>query len=416
MIKLSEKILISVGDKYNHGKKFYMEKPVGTQGFLELGDNGRANRRLARKLKAFMYSDEFGELYTPPNFSDYSFSHAEQEYALKVNAQKVAQGLIFNDKYAAMVTVAVMKKALLRFFDKNTFLFNKCRYYICFSAFDSVVDKYDFIFCLQNRRDISRYDMQIKYNGWDFFLHSFTPDPDESAEKGLERFISNVEYDLKTFDTVIAPFIERERAVELQLFMNGGIPVHKGERAPIASTSDSTKKVSEINDLIRRWYCISNEMGEEEAANTMISMINDLDDVNISARSGSTLLYWAVSQGNMSVLNFILDRKEVNVNLGNGGPFNNYNKGDTPLHSAVARGVETVKIMLDHGADPNLVNAEGSTPIVEASVSTDPAVIELLISKGADPYIANDDGDNAFDVFVGVPKVIEILKKADQLN
>ena len=63
MIKLSEKILISVGDKYNHGKKFYMEKPVGTQGFLELGDNGRANRRLARKLKAFMYSDEFGELY-----------------------------------------------------------------------------------------------------------------------------------------------------------------------------------------------------------------------------------------------------------------------------------------------------------------------------------------------------------------
>ena len=253
MIKLSEKILISVGDKYNHGKKFYMEKPVGTQGFLELGDNGRANRRLARKLKAFMYSDEFGELYTPPNFSDYSFSHAEQEYALKVNAQKVAQGLIFNDKYAAMVTVAVMKKALLRFFDKNTFLFNKFRDYICFSAFDSVGDKYDFIFCLQNRRDISRYDMQIKYNGWDFFLHSFTPDPDESAEKGLERFISNVEYDLKTFDTVIAPFIERERAVELQLFMNGGIPVHKGERAPIASTSDSTKKVSEINDLIRRW-------------------------------------------------------------------------------------------------------------------------------------------------------------------
>ena len=254
MIKLSEKILISVGDKYNHGKKFYMEKPVGTQGFLELGDNGRANRRLARKLKAFMYSDEFGELYTPPNFSDYSFSHAEQEYALKVNAQKVAQGLIFNDKYAAMVTVAVMKKALLRFFDKNTFLFNKFRDYICFSAFDSVGDKYDFIFCLQNRRDISRYDMQIKYNGWDFFLHSFTPDPDESAEKGLERFISNVEYDLKTFDTVIAPFIERERAVELQLFMNGGIPVHKGERAPIASTSDSTKKVSEINDLIRRWF------------------------------------------------------------------------------------------------------------------------------------------------------------------
>lgn len=414
MIKLSEKILISVGDKYNHGKKFYMEKPVGTQGFLELGDNGRANRRLARKLKAFMYSDEFGELYTPPNFSDYSFSHAEQEYALKVNAQKVAQGLIFNDKYAAMVTVAVMKKALLRFFDKNTFLFNKCRYYICFSAFDSVGDKYDFIFCLQNRRDISRYDMQIKYNGWDFFLHSFTPDPDESAEKGLERFISNVEYDLKTFDTVIAPFIERERAVELQLFMNGGIPVHKGERAPIASTSDSTKKVSEINDLIRRWFCISNEMGEEEAANTIISMINDLDDVNISARSGSTLLRTAVFHDIMPVIKFILDRKEVNVNLGDGEP--DYLRGNTPLTTAVARGVELVKLLLDHGADPNLVNAKGSTPIVEASVSTDPAVIELLISRGADPYIANDDGDNAFDVFVGVPKVIEILKKADQLN
>lgn len=45
-------------------------------------------------------------------------------------------------------------------------------------------------------------------------------------------------------------------------------------------------------------------------------------------------------------------------------------------------------------------------------VSTAPEIIELLITHGADPWIANDRGDNAFDVFVGSPEIIEILNKA----
>lgn len=89
----------------------------------------------------------------------------------------------------------------------------------------------------------------------------------------------------------------------------------------------------------------------------------------------------------------------------------NYNTGDTPLHRAVSRGAEMVKLLLDHGADPNLVNAQGDTPLVGV-VSTAPEIIELLITHGADPWIANDRGDNAFDVFVGSPEIIEILNKA----
>ena len=148
----------------------------------------------------------------------------------------------------------------------------------------------------------------------------------------------------------------------------------------------------------------------------IISMISALDDVNIPNRYGTTLLYAAIfAATNMPVLKFILDRKEINVNLGNGGPFDNYNKGDTPLHIAVERGEETVKLLLDHGADPNLVNAQGETPLVGASIGIDPAVVRLLVARGADPYIANDLGDNAFDIFVGFPRIIEELKKADDL-
>ena len=414
---MSEKILTSLGDIYDRHTSFSLEKPAGTQGLPEIGDNGHADRRLFRKLRALVLSDEFGEFYTPPNFSEMSYSHAEQEYVRKVNAERIAQGTYYIEKCAPMVTIAVLRKALLQFFDKSVFSCTKKTTRIRFSAFDANGDKYDFVFDLQSRRHFSRYDMSIEYNGSMFFHHTFTPDPDGSAEAGLQCFIENVEYDLKIFDTVIIPFIERERAVELELFANGGTIVHKGKRAPSACTADSTEEVSHICELIGRWFPLSRDMGEEAAANMIISMISALDDVNIPNRYGTTLLYAATfAETNiMPVLKFILDRKEINVNLGNGGPFDNYNKGDTPLHIAVERGEETVKLLLDHGADPNLVNAQGETPLVGASIGIDPAVVRLLVARGADPYIANDLGDNAFDIFVGFPRIIEELKKADDL-
>jgi ankyrin repeat protein len=62
--------------------------------------------------------------------------------------------------------------------------------------------------------------------------------------------------------------------------------------------------------------------------------------------------------------------------------------GRTPLLSAVTserQGVETMKTLLDHGADPNASTTEGETPLDWAVYKGDRAKIQLLESRGAKP-------------------------------
>lgn len=131
--------------------------------------------------------------------------------------------------------------------------------------------------------------MDMKYNGLSFYDRLFLPKHDEGAESGLDGFVANMEYDLKMFETVILPFIERERATELKLLKESVAPVHKGKRVQAACTAESTEYVS--------------------------------------------------------------------------------------------RGAEMVKLLLDHGADPNLVNAQGDTPLAGV-VNTAPEIIEILNKAG----------------------------------
>ena len=71
-----------------------------------------------------------------------------------------------------------------------------------------------------------------------------------------------------------------------------------------------------------------------------------------------------------------LQRLAAHPNLANG-------LGETPLHYAATFGsVESVRILLDHGADPNARNRAGATPLVSAAY--DLAKTRLLIEKGAD--------------------------------
>jgi ankyrin repeat protein len=64
-----------------------------------------------------------------------------------------------------------------------------------------------------------------------------------------------------------------------------------------------------------------------------------------------------------------------------------------PLHSAAsARNLETVRLLLDHGAPPNARQHGGWAPIHAAAQNGDRAMIELLLQHGADPKLANDEG------------------------
>ena len=70
-----------------------------------------------------------------------------------------------------------------------------------------------------------------------------------------------------------------------------------------------------------------------------------------------------------------------------------------PLHAALALGKnpETIRILLEHGADPNAAQAGGFTPIFSAASANRRDLAELLFSHGADPHRTNDAGKTPSD-------------------
>ena len=71
----------------------------------------------------------------------------------------------------------------------------------------------------------------------------------------------------------------------------------------------------------------------------------------------------------------------------------------TALHAAVARrNPALVKLLLDHGADPNAEQARRFTPLQGAAFHGDREIVELLLAHGADAGPKNDDGQTAADL------------------
>jgi ankyrin repeat protein len=67
-----------------------------------------------------------------------------------------------------------------------------------------------------------------------------------------------------------------------------------------------------------------------------------------------------------------------------------------PLHSAAtARSLPLVRLLLEHGADPNARQHGGWAAIHSAAQNGSLDIVELLIKHGADPAVANDAGVTA---------------------
>jgi ankyrin repeat protein len=58
-----------------------------------------------------------------------------------------------------------------------------------------------------------------------------------------------------------------------------------------------------------------------------------------------------------------------------------------------------IKLLLNHGADPNVLNKEGDTPMICATkyAGGDPKTVKLLLGAGPDLSIADNDGKTAID-------------------
>lgn len=105
--------------------------------------------------------------------------------------------------------------------------------------------------------------------------------------------------------------------------------------------------------------------------------------------------------GSTPLMNAIIaeyaDIKIVKMLIGNGADVNAKDTVQcwTPLHFAVREGhFDIVKLLLESGAVIDAQDAFGNTPLIEAVMSFkgDPQIIEILLAYGADKNIKNKEG------------------------
>ncbi|CAN6251583.1 unnamed protein product [Urochloa humidicola] len=101
---------------------------------------------------------------------------------------------------------------------------------------------------------------------------------------------------------------------------------------------------------------------------------------------GAGALHVAASRGRMLVCAYMVEELQMDVNAAD-------ESGNVPLSHAVRAGnIDTMRYLLDHGADPDKPVSFGCTSIHIAAGEGKCKMVELLLSKGADVNILSEIG------------------------
>lgn len=129
------------------------------------------------------------------------------------------------------------------------------------------------------------------------------------------------------------------------------------------------------------------------------------DTINIADVTGYLPLTLACYRGNKNVATFLAERvKDIN-----GG--SNYG---TALMAAVFKDeVNLVETLLKNKADPNIADAQGTTPLHYASIKRNEAIVKLLMDANADPTKKDIRGKTAMDYakVTNSQNIIKLLNK-----
>lgn len=162
-----------------------------------------------------------------------------------------------------------------------------------------------------------------------------------------------------------------------------------------------------------------------ESVKSIINRMNKEIDFNERDDKGKTPLSLAACSGRLLVCGLLI-KKGADVNIED-------NEGSTPLHNAseardrfVSDEVDdngeffkVVALLIQKGAKINSLNSKGLTPLHQAAFTGDYKIIELLLTNGADPNIKNKNGETPLDLldleyideYENGDKMVKILKK-----
>jgi ankyrin repeat protein len=108
---------------------------------------------------------------------------------------------------------------------------------------------------------------------------------------------------------------------------------------------------------------------------------------------GFTALHFAAFFGRFEAAALLIER---------GAEVDAFGRGwmtGTAMHSAVSRlQSDVLRILLEAGANPNVRQSAGWTPLHSSAANGDVTSVELLLASGADPTATNDEGRSVLDL------------------
>jgi hypothetical protein len=127
-------------------------------------------------------------------------------------------------------------------------------------------------------------------------------------------------------------------------------------------------------------------------------------DLHVRSYSGMNPLHSAASSGNLKVVRILIEYDPAYINARDKG-------GSTPL--LWASGASVVRLLLEHGADLNVQDKVGRTPLQSASMRGMLEVVRLLLEHGADVEVKNSFGKTALQEAAGNghSEVVELLRE-----
>jgi len=152
---------------------------------------------------------------------------------------------------------------------------------------------------------------------------------------------------------------------------------------------------------------------KERDGDAVTNALNEPGTTIVNARditSGETALHIVTARRDALWIRFLAQRG-ANPNIRD-------KKGVSPLQLAVRLGyAEGVEALIEAGAEIDIKDDAGETPLIAAVHRRDTALVRLLLEKGADPDRTDNSGRSARDyagLMVGGKSMVEEFTRADE--